>query len=183
MEDNKKNSGNSGNSDNSQYSGSDNFWMPSSKDWNQERLNQLKNIFPDLFTNEGKLNIDELKKVVNPASVSETERYEFRWFGKSSAKRNAYTPSKATLVYDDERNVNPNDSENLIIEGENLEVLKLLSDSYREQIKCIYIDTPYNTGKDFVYSDNFTEEKRSYWEQTGVTENDLKNSFFYDRNS
>lgn len=142
--------------------------------WNKERLTQLKNLFPDLFTNEGKLNIEELKKIVDPASVSETERYEFRWFGKSAAKRNAYTPSNATLMFDDARSVNPNESENLIIEGENLEVLKLLSDSYREQIKCIYIDPPYNTGKDFVYSDNFTEEKKPYWEQTGVTENGLK---------
>lgn len=148
--------------------------MPLSKDWNKERLTQLKNLFPDLFTNEGKLNIDELKKVVDPTSVSETERYEFRWFGKSAAKRNAYTPSNATLMYDDARSVNPNESENLIIEGENLEVLKLLSESYREQIKCIYIDPPYNTGKDFVYTDNFTEEKKPYWEQTGVTENGLK---------
>ncbi|GAB1429832.1 site-specific DNA-methyltransferase [Ignavibacteria bacterium] len=143
-------------------------------DWNKERLTQLKNLFPDLFTNEGKLNIEELKKVVDPASVSETERYEFRWFGKSAAKRNAYTPSNATLMYDDVRSVNPNESENLIIEGENLEVLKLLSDSYREKIKCIYIDPPYNIGKDFVYTDNFTEEKKPYWEQTGVTENGLK---------
>lgn len=171
MEDIKNNSGNSANSENS---GSDNVWMPLSKDWNKERLTQLKNLFPDLFTNEGKLNIDELKKVVDPASVSETERYEFRWFGKSSAKRNAYTPSNATLMYDENRSVNPNESENLIIEGENLEVLKLLSDSYREQIKCIYIDPPYNTGKDFVYSDNYTEDKKPYWEQTGVTENGVK---------
>lgn len=148
--------------------------MPLSKDWNKERLMQLKNLFPDLFTNEGKLNIDELKKVVDPASVSETERYEFRWFGKSAAKRNAYTPSNATLMYDDVRSVNPNESENLIIEGENLEVLKLLSESYREQVKCIYIDPPYNTGKDFVYSDNYTEDKKPYWEQTGVTENGVK---------
>lgn len=148
--------------------------MPLSKDWNKERLTQLKNLFPDLFTNEGKLNIDELKKVVDPASVSETERYEFRWFGKSAAKRNAYTPSNATLVLDETRSLNPNESENIIIEGENLEALKLLSESYRDQIKCIYIDPPYNTGKDFVYTDNFTEEKKPYWEQTGVTENGIK---------
>lgn len=148
--------------------------MPLSNDWNKERLTQLKTLFPDLFTNEGKLNIDELKKVVDPASVSETERYEFRWFGKSAAKRNAYTPSNATLIYDETRSLNLTESENIIIEGENLEVLKLLSTSYREQIKCIYIDPPYNTGKDFVYSDNFTEDKKPYWEQTGVTENGVK---------
>ena len=148
--------------------------MPLSNDWNKERLTQLKNLFPDLFSNEGKLNIDELKKVIDPASVSETERYEFRWFGKSAAKRNAFTPSNATLMLDESKSVNPTESENLIIEGENLEVLKLLSTSYRDQIKCIYIDPPYNTGKDFVYSDNFTEDKKPYWEQTGVTENGVK---------
>jgi len=148
--------------------------MPLSHDWNKERLNQLKSIMPDIFTSEGELNIEELKKIIDPESVSETERYEFRWFGKSAAKRNAFTPSNATLVFDEHRSVNPNTSENLIIEGENLEVLKLLSAGYREQVKCIYIDPPYNTGKDFVYSDNFTEDKKPYWEQTGVTEDGLR---------
>jgi adenine-specific DNA-methyltransferase len=151
-----------------------NDYMPLSNDWNKERLETLKKLFPDLFTNEGKLNIDELKKIVDPKSVSETERYEFRWFGKSKAKRNAFTPSNATLVYDEHRSVNPTESENLIIEGENLEVLKLLSGSYREKIKCIYIDPPYNTGKDFVYSDNFSQDKKTYWEDAGVIEDGLK---------
>jgi adenine-specific DNA-methyltransferase len=151
-----------------------NDYMPLSNDWNNERLQILKQQFPDWFTSEGNLNIDEVKKAVNPDTVNETERYEFRWFGKSQAKRNAFTPSNATLVYDEERSVNPNDSENLIIEGENLEVLKLLSGSYREKIKCIYIDPPYNTGKDFVYSDNFTQDKKGYWEDAEVLENGLK---------
>jgi len=145
-----------------------NDYMPNSHDWNRERLETLKKLFPDLFANEGNLNINELKKVVDPTSVSETERYEFRWFGKSNAKRNAFTPSKATLIYDEARSVNPDESENLIIEGENLEVLKLLSGSYREKIKCIYIDPPYNTGGDFVYSDNYSMDKKSYWEINGV---------------
>lgn len=151
-----------------------NDYMPLSNDWNNERLQILKQQFPDWFTSEGNLNIDEVKKAVNPDLVNETERYEFRWFGKSQAKRNAFTPSNATLVYDEERSVNPNDSENLIIEGENLEVLKLLSGSYREKVKCIYIDPPYNTGKDFVYSDNFTQDKRGYWEDAEVLENGVK---------
>jgi len=151
-----------------------NDYMPLSNDLNKERLETLKKLFPDLFTNEGKLNIDELKKVVDPKSVSETERYEFRWFGKSQAKRNAFSPSNATLIYDEQRSINPRESENLIIEGENLEVLKLLSGSYREKIKCIYIDPPYNTGKDFVYSDNFSQDKKAYWEDAGVIEDGLK---------
>lgn len=151
-----------------------NEYMPLSSDLNKERLETLKKLFPDLFTNEGKLNIDELKKVVDPKSVSETERYEFRWFGKSQAKRNAFTPSNATLVYDENRSINPTESENLIIEGENLEVLKLLSSGYREKVKCIYIDPPYNTGKDFVYSDNFTQDRKAYWEESEVIEDGLK---------
>jgi adenine-specific DNA-methyltransferase len=145
-----------------------------SHDWNKERLAQLKNLMPDLFTNDGQLNINELKKVIDPSLVTETERYEFRWFGKSNAKREAFTPTDATLAYDENRSVNPTESENIIIEGENLAVLKLLSNSYREQVKCIYIDPPYNTGKDFVYSDKFNQDKKEYWEDAEVTENGFK---------
>jgi adenine-specific DNA-methyltransferase len=142
--------------------------------WNKERLEQLKQLMPDLFTNDGKLNINELKKVIDPKSVDEIERYEFRWFGKSNAKREAFTPTDATLVYDEARSVNPATNENIIIEGENLTVLKLLSNSYREKIKCIYIDPPYNTGKDFVYSDNWKQDKDEYWEDAEITENGFK---------
>lgn len=145
-----------------------------SLDWNQERLEQLKQLMPDLFTNDGKLNVNELKQIVDPESLNETERYEFRWFGKSNAKREAFTPTDATLVFDEERSLNPEQSENLIIEGENLQVLKLLSKSYREQIKCIYIDPPYNTGKDFVYSDNFDQNRKEYWEDAEMVENGVK---------
>ncbi len=151
-----------------------NDFMPQSNDWNNERVQTLKQLFPDWFTNEGSLNIDEIKKAVNPELVNETERYEFRWFGKSQAKRNAFTPSNATLVFDEDRSVNPNNSENLIIEGENLEVLKLLSGSYREKIKCIYIDPPYNTGNDFVYKDNFNQDKKRYWENAEYVEDGVK---------
>lgn len=144
-------------------------------DLNRERLDTLKKLFPDLFSNEGQLNLDELKKVVDPALVTEVERYDFRWYGKTRSKRNAFTPSRAALVYDPARSVNPGKANgNLIIEGENLEVLKLLTSAYRERIKCIYIDPPYNTGNDFVYSDNFAEGQKPYWEQTGVTQNGVK---------
>jgi adenine-specific DNA-methyltransferase len=144
--------------------------MPQTPDLNAERLAKLKELFPDLFTDEGDLNEKELKKLVDPKSVNETERYEFRWFGKSNAKRKAFTPTTATLNYDATRSVNPEQSENLIIEGENLKVLKLLLCGYREQIKCIYIDPPYNTGKDFVYSDNYSEDRLPYWKQTNVVD-------------
>ncbi len=147
----------------------------SSPDLNAERLAALKKLFPDLFSNDGRLNVDELKKVVDPALVSETERYDFRWYGKTKSKRDAFTSSRAALVCDSARSVCPDKAGgNIIIEGENLEVLKLLTSAYRERIKCIYIDPPYNTGNDFVYSDNFAEGQKPYWEQTGVTEGGVK---------
>jgi Adenine specific DNA methylase Mod len=137
-------------------------------DMNEERLNTLRELFPDWFTQEGHLDINEVKKAVNPDSVEETERYEFRWFGKSAAKRNAFTPTRATLHYDAERSVNADTTDNIIIEGENLEVLKILSSSYRGKVKCIYIDPPYNTGNDFLYNDDFKEGKEGYWERTEI---------------
>lgn len=144
-----------------------------SPDLNEERLETLRNLFPDWFTQEGHLDINEVKKAVNPDSVDETERYEFRWFGKSKAKRNAFTPTRATLHYDEARSVNADKTENIIIEGENLEVLKVLLAGYRNKVKCIYIDPPYNTGDDLVYKDNFSESRDDYFERLGTTENGI----------
>lgn len=144
-----------------------------SPDMNSERLETLRNLFPDWFTQEGKLDINEVKKVVNPDSVEETEHYEFRWFGKSKAKRNAFMPTRATLHYDEARSVNPETTENVIIEGENLEVLKILLNGYRNKIKVIYIDPPYNTGEDFLYNDDFSEGRQAYWERTEQSENGI----------
>ena len=138
-----------------------------SPDLNEERLQTLRKLFPDWFTQEGRLDINEVKKAAG-TSDTETERYEFRWFGKSAAKRNAFTPTRATLHYDPARSVNADKTENIIIEGENLEVLKILQQGYREKVKCIYIDPPYNTGEDFLYNDDFKEGKEAYWESTGV---------------
>ena len=149
--------------------------MPATPDVNQERLEQLRALMPDLFTNDGDLNPDELKRLIDSDLVPESERFEFRWFGKTDAKRNAFTPTLASLEYDHERSVNPELAEgNAIIEGENLEVLKCLLTAYRNQIKCIYIDPPYNTGNDFVYSDAWDEDKETYWEHVGITEGGVK---------
>lgn len=144
-----------------------------SPDLNEERLETLRNLFPDWFTQEGCLDINEVKKAVNPDSVDETERYEFRWFGKSKAKRNAFTPTRATLHYDEARSVDADKTENIIIEGENLEVLKILLAGYRNKVKCIYIDPPYNTGEDFLYNDDFSENKQAYWERTEQSEDGI----------
>ena len=149
--------------------------MPATPDVNQERLEQLRALMPDLFTNDGALNPDELKRLIDPGLVPESERFEFRWFGKADAKRNAFTPTLASLEYDHERSVNPKLADgNAIIEGENLEVLKCLLASYRNRIKCIYIDPPYNKDKDFVYSDVWKVDKETYWKHIGVTSEGVK---------
>ena len=148
--------------------------MMGTPDLNAERLRKLRELFPDLFTTEGRLP-DELKKIVDPELVKESEcfEFEFRWFGKSGAKRNAFTPSQATLLYDEGRSLHPEHADgNMIIEGENLETMKLLLSAYRGRVKCIYIDPPYNTGNDFVYSDKWDESKQDYWERIGVTSGD-----------
>ena len=149
--------------------------LPTTPDGREERLAVLKHLFPDLFTNEGRLNPDELTQLVEPNTVHESERYEFKWYGKAASKREAFTPTTATLVYDAARSVNPDKADgNMIIEGENLETLKLLLNAYREQVKCIYIDPPYNTGKDFIYRDNYKKDKANYWEETGAAEKGIQ---------
>ncbi|MCF8232716.1 MAG: site-specific DNA-methyltransferase [Bacteroidales bacterium] len=151
-----------------------NKYNPLSPDHNKYRLEKLKELMPDLFTDEGRLNPEELKKAVDGEASSETERYEFKWYGKTEAKRNAFTPSGSRLQYDSGRSVNPEKGNHIIIEGENREVLKLLSSAYINKIKCIYIDPPYNTGNDFVYNDSFTESGKEYGERSGSTEKGIK---------
>ena len=149
--------------------------LPLTPDLRVERLAELHRLFPDLFTNEGRLNPDELRQLVEPNEVHESERYEFKWYGKAASKREAFTPTTATLVYDESRSVNPDKADgNMIIEGENLESLKLLLNAYREQVKVIYIDPPYNTGNDFIYRDNYRTDKPKYWEETGAAENGIQ---------
>ena len=111
--------------------------LPTTPDGREERLAELRRLFPDLFTDEGRLDPGELRRLVEPGAAHEAERYEFKWYGKAASKREAFTPTTATLVYDEARSVNPEEAGgNLIIEGENLEVLKLLLNAYREKVKC-----------------------------------------------
>lgn len=145
-----------------------------SPDLRQEVLDKFKKLYPPLFNNEGKLSKEELEQLVSDFSTPQTEKYEFRWAGKQQSKKKAFTRSKATLKSDKKRSVNFDKTKNLIIEGDNLEVLKLLQKSYFEKIKCIYIDPPYNTGNDFIYSDDYSEDKQAYWEKAGTTQNGAK---------
>ncbi len=145
-----------------------------SPDIQAERLEKLKNLFPDLFDHEGNLDEKELKALTQNYSVPQVEKFTFDWAGKRSSKKVAFKPSKATLKLDKEKSINLDNTDNLIIEGDNLEVLKLLRASYFEQVKCIYIDPPYNTGNDFIYPDNFTEDKKAYWEKNGQVKDGVK---------
>lgn len=150
-------------------------YMPETPDLNQERLARLKQEFPDWFTEEGRLDIEEVQKAVDADNVKQSERFDFTWFGKDQYKRKAFTPCNTTLKYDEERSVNPDNADsNIVIEGENLDALKLLLKSYRDKVKCIYLDPPYNKGEDRVYLDDFKEESNKYWEKTNQTEGGVK---------
>ena len=158
-----------------------------SPDGRQERLGRLRALFPDLFDGEGQLNEKALRALVSSEAGVVAERLTFEWAGKQKSRRFAFAPSKATLQFDAKRSLNKdgspnkagetledNTSENLIIEGDNLEVLKLLQTSYFEQVKCIYIDPPYNTGNDFIYPDDYSQTRKDYWEKNGTVKDGVK---------
>lgn len=139
---------------------------------------QLKVLFPELFT-EGPdgvaVNVDVLKALVGDKSVTDAdEKYGLNWHGKRRARQLALTPSTGTLRPCPEESVDWATTQNLMIEGDNLEVLKLMQKSYAGKVKLIYIDPPYNTGKDFVYPDNFHDNIKNYLELTGQVEGGQK---------
>ena len=132
---------------------------------NRERL---RAVFPECFS-EGKLDIDKLLSLCGEYITDDFEKYEFRWKGKSDCLRIAQRRSTATLRPCPSESVNFDTTQNLYIEGDNLEVLKLLQKSYFRKVKMIYIDPPYNTGNDFVYEDDFADPMRRYMEVTRQT--------------
>jgi len=142
-----------------------------SPDVQAENLAVLRALFPELVT-EGPdgvvVNLDVLKQLVGDRTVADAEeKYGLNWHGKRRARQLALTPSTGTLRPCPEDSVDWATTQNLMIEGDNLEVLKLLQKSYAGKVKLIYIDPPYNTGKDFVYPDNFQDSIRNYLELTG----------------
>ena len=134
----------------------------------EDNIEKLKTIFPDVFT-EGKVDFEKLQGVLGNYIETNDERYNFTWAGKQNALRLAQTPSTGTLrpCKDENESKNWDTTQNLYIEGDNLEVLKLLQKSYHNKIKMIYIDPPYNTGSDFVYKDNFSDSIENYKKITG----------------
>jgi len=141
---------------------------------NEKRLSELYRLMPDLFDGDGQLSEANLRQLFQKDKHGRAEKFGFEWIGKQASKNRAFTPSRGTLIEDKNRSVNFDHTKNLIIEGDNLEVLKLLQTSYFEKVKCIYIDPPYNTGSDFIYPDNFDEDKQSYWQKNGTLKEGVK---------
>ena len=133
-----------------------------------ENIFKLKKLFPNVVT-EGKIDFDALKTILGEAVDTDKEKYQFTWNGKTDSIKIAQSPSSATLRPCKEKSKSWDETENLYIEGDNLEVLKLLQKSYFGRIKMIYIDPPYNTGGDFVYKDDFKDSIENYVEQTNQT--------------
>jgi len=130
-----------------------------------ENIYKLKELFPEVFS-EDKINFTKLEEELGEYANADKERYNFTWNGKQEAKKIAQTPSTGTLLPCKTDSKDWEATENLYIEGDNLEVLKLLQKSYHKKVKMIYIDPPYNTGKDFVYKDNFKDNIRNYLKAT-----------------
>jgi adenine-specific DNA-methyltransferase len=135
-----------------------------------ENLKKLAELFPGVVT-EGKVNVDLLRSYVGE-EIFKDESYEFTWVGKRAAIAEAGRPIRKTLRPCPEESRDWDNTENLYIEGDNLDVLKLLQESYLGKVKMIYIDPPYNTGNDFIYRDDFAQSREEYDEEAGVFDDD-----------
>jgi len=130
-----------------------------------ENVAKLKELFPEINC-EGKIDLEKLKIILGDEIEENDEKYNFTWNGKKKALRYAQVPSKGTLRPCKEESVDWDNTKNLYIEGDNLEVLKLLQKSYFGKVKMIYIDPPYNTGNDFVYNDDYKDNIKNYLDKT-----------------
>jgi adenine-specific DNA-methyltransferase len=143
-----------------------------SLDIKAHQLERLKKIFPEAFTEGSKVDWDKLRLTLGEAVDTGKERYGMNWPGKSDCFKTIQQPSTATLAPAREESVDFDTTQNLFIEGDNLEVLKLLQKSYLGKVKMIYIDPPYNTGNDFIYPDNYSESLDTYLAYTGQVDAD-----------
>ena len=129
-----------------------------SKDIISDNIDKISELFPNCIS-EGKINFEMLKQELSKDIIEDgKEKYQLTWVGKRESIVNANTPTEKTLRPVKEKSVDFDDTKNIYIEGDNLEVLKILQESYLGKIKCIYIDPPYNTGNDFIYDDKFINE-------------------------
>jgi len=146
---------------------------PQGADSIRENICKLKSLFPEVVGEDG-INVDVLNQLIGKELATTEEKYGLNWNGKREARHLSLTPSTGTLRPSQEQSVDWETTKNLMIEGDNLEVLKLLQKSYTGKVKLIYIDPPYNTGKDFIYPDNYQSSIRNYLEITGQIENGRK---------
>ena len=135
------------------------------------RIDELKRVMPEVVA-DGKVDWDRLREVLGEELDVGPEHYGLSWPGKREARRIAFQPSRLALHPEPKESVNFDKSENLVIEGENLEILKFLQKSYAGRIKMIYIDPPYNTGNDFVYKDDFSETVEAYEKKSGMRDDE-----------
>lgn len=150
------------------------------KNITDENIKKILELFPNVAT-EAKdengnlktaIDFEKLKQELSEAVIDGEESYNFTWVGKKEAMIEANRPIRKTLRPCRDSSVDWENTENIYIEGDNLDALKLLQESYLGKVKMIYIDPPYNTGKDFIYRDNFTQDKKSYEEELGVKDED-----------
>jgi len=137
-----------------------------SKDILNENIETLKELFPEVVS-EDKIDFDKFKTIFGGEIDDSSERYAFTWPGKTQAIKESQKQSTGTLRPCKEESKNWDTTKNLYIEGDNLEVLKLLQKGYYNKIKCIYIDPPYNTGKEFIYPDNYKDNLENYLRISG----------------
>ena len=154
-------------------------------DMTQKNIDKIEQLFPNCIT-EAKdenghlkkaVNFEMLKQLLSPELLEGDEAYEFTWVGKKAAIVEANKPIRKTLRPCKEESVNWDTTENLYIEGDNLEVLKLLQESYLGKVKMIYIDPPYNTGNDFIYRDDFASSSEEYEEDSGLFDDEGNRMF------
>ena len=144
-----------------------------SEDVVDDNLERLKALFPEAFT-QGRVDFEVLRQLLGDAVDEREEKYGLNWHGKRRARQLALTPSIGTLRPCPKDSVDWDTTQNLMIEGDNLEVLKLLQKSYAGKVKLIYIDPPYNKGKDFIYRDNYRDNIGHYLRLTGQTDNESR---------
>lgn len=143
-----------------------------SNDIRVSTIKALQNVLPEVFTEAEEVDFDKLKEILTGNLDTNTDKYNFTWNGKKRAIKLSQATTTATLKPNSYKSKNFDDTNNLYIEGDNLEVLKLLQKSYSDKVKLIYVDPPYNTGKDFVYKDNFEDSLENYLEQTGQVDSE-----------
>lgn len=147
---------------------------PVTPNFRTEAAKKIATLFPEVVA-DGEIDFDALQEVLSPdlEDSDSDEKYGFIWRGKQNAKRMADSPSESTtLIGNREKSENWDKTKNVYVEGDNLEVLKLLQKAYNNKVQMIYIDPPYNTGKDFIYKDNFHDSYKKYLEQTNQVDSD-----------